>query len=638
MLERLRASTQHWLGRSIMAIIMGFIILSFVIWGIGDPFRGAGGDNVAKVGSADITLVAFRDAYQTQLQRLQRQSKRAITPAEARLYGLDRQVLSRLISEAALDQKASQLGLTISDQDIANSIVNDETFKGPLGSFDRERFNQLLRDNGLNEKSYVRDQRNADLRHQITDALTTGIEVPEIMLDAIHRFQAETRSVDYFTLPAAAAGDIPAPADSELEKYFANHAMAYRTQDLRKLIVLTLTPALLASAELPLIIDEEAQKRYDEVKDTRFISSEQRAVQQIVFPDAAEAEAAHQKLDQGMSFEALLAERKLTEKDVDLGLVTKDKLIDPAVAEAAFSLPEGKISEPVKAAFGSVLLRVTKIVPGEVKPFGEVKDAIMQELALAKAKAKIVSLHDQIEDQRTAGKSLTEAAKTAGSEPHTIESIDASGHDDKDALVPDLVDGPALLKAAFASDVGVDNETLSLKDGGYQWFEVLHVEPARQKTFAEVKPEVLVAFTDDERAKKLTAKAAELVEKINAGEPLEKVAASLAPTLGELEIKHANDINRAGGGLAENLVSQIFNVGVHGAGSALDPAGGRQVFEVMAVNIPPLDAKAPDFVALAAEIKTGLNEDVVAQFIGKLQSELGMKFNAQAFAAATNAN
>jgi peptidyl-prolyl cis-trans isomerase D len=205
-------------------------------------------------------------------------------------------------------------------------------------------------------------------------------------------------------------------------------------------------------------------------------------------------------------------------------------------------------------------------------------------------------------------------------------------------LVPGLIDAPALLKAAFASDVGVDNETLALKDGGFQWFEVLHVDPARQRSFAEVKPQVSAAFIDEERAKKLTAKAAELVEKINSGESLETIAASLAPALGTLEIKHANDITRAGGSLPENVVPQIFNVGLHGAGSALEPTGGRIVFEIVAVNVPPLDGKAPDFVALMNEVKTGLTEDLVAQYIGKLQSELGTKFNAQAFSAAVKAN
>src|ERR1700733_1947796 len=110
MLEAMRAATQGWIGRIIMAIVMGLIIMSFAIWGIGDIFRGFGANKLAQVGSEEISTDAFRNAYQTELQRMQQQAKRSITNEEARRFGLDRQVLSRLVNEAALDQQAQALG------------------------------------------------------------------------------------------------------------------------------------------------------------------------------------------------------------------------------------------------------------------------------------------------------------------------------------------------------------------------------------------------------------------------------------------------------------------------------------------------------------------------------------------------
>ena len=72
---------------------MGFISLSFAIWGIGDIFSGFGGNTIAKVGGTEITADAFRNAYQTQLQQMQQQAGRAITNDEAHALGLDAQVL-----------------------------------------------------------------------------------------------------------------------------------------------------------------------------------------------------------------------------------------------------------------------------------------------------------------------------------------------------------------------------------------------------------------------------------------------------------------------------------------------------------------------------------------------------------------
>src|SRR6516165_3975698 len=317
MLESLRAASQGWIGRSILAIVMGFIILSFAIWGIGDIFRNFGANKLASVGGSEITTEAYRNAYQTELQRLQRQARRAITNDEARMFGLDRQVLARLVSGAALDEQAKSLGLAISDQDLAKTIVNDDSFKGINGSFDRQRFEELLRDNGLTEKGFVRDQRNVYLRHEITDALIFGLAVPKAMLEPIHRYQSETRSVGYFVLPPSAAGEIPPPSQEELQKYFDDRAQGYRTPEFRKLVTLTLTPASLAKPEA--VSEAQAQKRYEEVKNERFTSPEKRAIEQIVFPDEAAATAARMEIDQGKTFDALIAERKLTSKDVDLG-------------------------------------------------------------------------------------------------------------------------------------------------------------------------------------------------------------------------------------------------------------------------------------------------------------------------------
>ena len=70
----------------------------------------------------------------------------------------------------------------------------------------------------------------------------------------------------------------------------------------------------------------------------RFTTAERRKVEQIVFKDNAEADAAAAALAGGKTFDDLIAERKLKPEDVDLGLVTKDKIIDPKVADAAFAL------------------------------------------------------------------------------------------------------------------------------------------------------------------------------------------------------------------------------------------------------------------------------------------------------------
>lgn len=638
MLEKMRAATQGWIGRSIMAIIMGLIILSFAIWGIGDIFRGFGANKLAQVGGADISVDAFRNAYQSQLQRLQRQLRRNVTNEEARQFGVDRQTLSSLIGDAALDQQARALDLAISDQEIAKAITNDPALKGPSGQFDRVRFEEVLRDNGLNEKGFVREQRGLYLRQEITDAVTHGLQLPKAMLEAIHRYQTESRSVDYIILPASAGGVAAPPSEESLKKYFEDRAQRYSTPEYRGLVVLTLTPAQIAKPDG--VSGADAQKRYEEVKAERFGAPEKRAIEQILFADEAAAAEARAKLDSGKTFDDLLKEKNLTQKDASLGLVTREGLIDKSVADAAFALPEGQASAPVKAQFGVVLLRVDKIIPSSVKPFSEVAADLKREIALQRARTEVAQLHDAIEDQRASGKTLTEAAKSAGLDPRAIAAVDMAGADPNGAPVADLANGPALLKAAFASDIGVDNDTLRVGEGGYQWFEVANIDKARQKTFDEVKGDVEKAWRDDEAAKLLAAKTAELAKRIEAGESISAIAAAE----GNPTVKHANDVKRSGAsdpaaqGLTSAVIAQIFNVGLRGAASARTEDGGRLLFQVVGAAVPAIDFNAPALTSVSAQVKNGLTDDVLAQYMTKLESDLGVKINMQAFAGAVGAS
>src|SRR5919109_1044543 len=133
----MRASAQGWLGRAVMATLMVVIIISFgIFWSISDVFRGFGSNDLARVGSIEIGADTFRNAYQTEMQHLQRLEHRNVTNEEAHQYGLDREVLSRLVSEAALDEQARRLGLAISDEEIKKAIVSDDNFKGMTGHFD----------------------------------------------------------------------------------------------------------------------------------------------------------------------------------------------------------------------------------------------------------------------------------------------------------------------------------------------------------------------------------------------------------------------------------------------------------------------------------------------------------------------
>ena len=424
MLRGIHKASSTWLGKAVMAVVMGFLVISFAIWGIGDIFRGFGRNAVATIGDAEISVEQFRQFYNERLQRLGRQVGRPITPDEARSRGLDRQILGQLLAETTLDEQAKHLRLGVSETEIAKHITADPSFRGPGGQFDRSRFEQLIRQAGFTENRFVDDQRRAMLRRQIAQSVSGDMKVPATAATALNQYRNEKRSIEYVALGPAQAGEIPPPTPEVLSKYFDERKALFRTPEFRKITLLRLSPADLAKPET--VSDADARAHFEQRKDS-YGKPEKRELRQIVFPNLDEAAAARERIAKGATFDDIAKERGVSDSDTVLGTVARSDIIDPAIADAAFSLKAGEVSQPVKGRFGTALLQVNKIEPGEEKTYEQMATQIKTELAEARAKSEISSLRDKIEDERAAGSTLTEAAKKLGLSVINIEAVDRSG-------------------------------------------------------------------------------------------------------------------------------------------------------------------------------------------------------------------
>src|SRR5256714_4626919 len=159
MLRGMRKASSNWLGKIIMAVVMGAVVISFGVWGLAAIFRGFGQSTLAKIGRTEISTDQFRQLYTEKLQQIGRQFGRPLTSDQARAFGLDRQVLQQTIAEAALDEEARRLGLGQSDAETMRVIFNDPNFKGLSGSFDAARFQSTIRQFGYTAQRYIADQR-----------------------------------------------------------------------------------------------------------------------------------------------------------------------------------------------------------------------------------------------------------------------------------------------------------------------------------------------------------------------------------------------------------------------------------------------------------------------------------------------
>ncbi|MGL5165328.1 MAG: SurA N-terminal domain-containing protein [Afipia sp.] len=627
----MRKASSNWLGKTVMSVMFGVLIISFGIWGIADIFKGFGQSSLAKIGSTEISTEQFRNLFTDKLQQIGRRFGRPLTMEQARQFGLDRQVLQEVIADASLDETVRRMGLGASDADVVRVISSDSNFKGLDGKFDHDRFVQIIRQAGYTEQRYVAEQRRRILRAQLTGTVIAGLEPPKTQLEALVRFQNEQRSAEYIRLTAAQAGTIDAPSPEALAAYFDERKQLFRAPEYRKIAVLTLTPDELAKKID--VSDDDAKKVFEQRRE-RYATPEKRQVLQIPFPNADEAKAARDRITAGTSFEDIAKERKLTLADIDLGNVAKSSIGDSALADAAFALAPGTVSEPVKGTLVTALLKVTKVEPGTNPTYESVAPQIKRELAVERARAQLQDLHNKIEDERGGGSNIAEAAQKLGLNATTIEAVDRSGRGLDGKPVTGLPQGIDIVSPAFASNIGVENEPAQL-NGGEVWFDVLGITPSRERPLDEVKAQVEARWRDEQVSTRLRAKSAEIVEKLNKGAKFDAEAAAAG-----VKVETATLFKRDADpkGVPERLVAAAFNTPKDGNGQA-EGAGGSDwiVFKVTDVVVPPVDLASEDVKKLKESLRQAEIEEQVAAYVSKLETQIGVTINQNAFAVATGA-
>lgn len=123
MMDNLRAAANH----VVLKIILGLIILSFVLTGVGSYLTGGNNNYAAKVNGQEIGRGQFENAVANERNRQQQQlgdQFSVLAGNEGYMKQMRQQVLNQLIDEALLDQYAKHLGLGISDEQVKMAIFS----------------------------------------------------------------------------------------------------------------------------------------------------------------------------------------------------------------------------------------------------------------------------------------------------------------------------------------------------------------------------------------------------------------------------------------------------------------------------------------------------------------------------------
>ena len=604
MLESMRRGAQTVVAK----ILFGMLVFSFAIWGVADVFTGWGRGSVAHVGGTNISAEEFSREFQRELDQFSREAKQKLTPEQGKALGLDHRVISQMLGGAAIETHARDLGLDLSDATLVETLQNDPNLKGADGKFSKDAFFDRIRQMGMSERGFLTLYRKDELRTQMLGSLIKGLAVPKAFVEMLHAYNEEKRTVEWLTIDADKVIKVTPADDAKLKERYEADKARYMTPEYRKFQILTLSVDDLKKQMT--VTDEEIEKSYAATKDS-YDTPEQRRVQQIAFKDKGAADTALKALRDGSkSFGDVAKETGAKDTDADLGLITKKALIDKKIADAAFALEKDKFSDVIEGRFATVILRVTQIEPGKTETLDGVKEQVRDKLAIEKAKQSLQTKHDEIEDARSAGKTLKEIADTQKLAFQDITGADKQGLGPDGKPVMQSSDLSKIMGDVFAPDASMLDQGVELPSGAYAWINLTGTDAPKQKSFEEVKTDVDLDYTGHERQRLVTELANALVLKINAGEPMTAIEEAAGAKTEKSEPFTRKTIPQ---GLSEAAVAQAFTLAEGKATSAqTTDRGSRTIFKVVAITPAPAATK---------EQLEKLNADVAADYTNQLLNE-----------------
>ncbi len=619
MLEAIRKQT----GGIVVKSLLGLLILSFAVWGIGDIGMGGASSNVAAtVGDQEISSYRLQSEVQRRIREFRQLTGQNFTEEQARSMGIVRATLDELVDSTLIFQGASRLGLTVSDQQVADAIRKSNQFKGALGNFDRQQFMQSLSSLGISEDEYVQLLREDIARNQLISSLVSGVFAPKRLTDDLYRHRQEKRTVEIIRILNSAATNLPMPDEAALLKLHKEKAARFTAPEYRALTVINMTAVDLAKEVS--VSSEEINASFEQ-RSHEFTIAEERDVSQIVFSDKETAKKAHRMLREGRSFEKVA--KQVTGQDkstLRLGLITKEEMI-PELADTAFAIKKGTHSAPVKSPLGWHIVQVKDIKPGHSKTLTELRDRLKADIAKDKAIDGLYSLSNKVEDELGGGATLQEAADRLGLKLVKVALVDRTGADASGKAIPGLPKGE-FLNIAFSTQSGEDSQMTEVGADGYFVLRVDSVTPAVLKSLETVRKDVITAWKEIQRAN-ATRKAAEQMANDIKGTGSSMLA--LAKHNG-FEYKEVKDILRNQERMATDIPSILTKKAFDMVpGETTFGRDGNSYIVVRLKKVTPavLGDDKDAHNGLSDALATGMRRDLLRQLSSGLRKSLGVTIN-----------
>ena len=611
MLDLLRKNATGPLGIALIILL----VFAFSIWGVGDIFRGYNANILAKIGNRELNAQNYLFNFNREVNRISNQLERIVTTEEAINSGLHYQILDRSLVELSANAASDEIGLIASDDAIKKRILSTNAFKNAFNQFDRNIFEQIIRQNGLTEDSFLVLERDSHVLSQLSKSVFKDINPPSALNDLLFRYQFERRNVDYIIISPDEISQENEVDKNEIEIFYNENINLYKTEETRDFSVISLNVSTLSKLEN--VSDEEINIFYEDNK-YNYYEPEKRSYYLIPYFSNEDAIKALENYSSNGDIEKILIDRNLNISDVDQGLITFDDGISESVSETAFNASLNQLSGPTESPFGPSLIYVNEIISEKEIKIEEIKDQIIIDIQKDKAKDKVYSLYGEIEDLRAEGKTLEEIAEEKSLSIESFKNINDVGQRIDGSIIknPSLEE---LINLIFLNDVDEDLEPYEDNEGNLNFFRIDNINYSQQIPLNEAMENIKLSILENKSIENVKTKSKEIFDRLKEyNNNLDFISDEndlAIATSGILSRTSSNEI------FTSMALSEIFKT-EKGSSFIVNAAIGNSIVIGKVSNIDLLEKTEERMEAINEINKSRLENDLIVSLAEEHQKEL----------------
>ena len=357
-------------------ILLGLMVLSFALWGVGDILSSGNSKLAAKVGNQKISLDEFYNKFGREIQELNIKTGGSLSIQEAHEQNLDRFIINDLVYEKMVLEYANKNKIFITDNILKETIKSLPQFIGTNGKFNEQLYRNSIKRNFSSEEEFLNELSFIYINSLLFENFKSENMTNQVIIDLLYEYEGEERNIEYFIFDNKK--NSVETSENDIKHYYNENKLKYLTDEKRTIEFITFS--LNDYKKLISIPNEQIFEYYNENKNL-FFQEEKRSVELARFENENKANNFYDvwAANDSKEIEKYIEKNNITISEIDN--LTKDSF-ETIVTNEIFKIKKNSISDPIKINdAGYYLVKVIDISPEIQQPFQEVKKEILDEIA-----------------------------------------------------------------------------------------------------------------------------------------------------------------------------------------------------------------------------------------------------------------